>query len=49
MRRGNSRNENVLPVMLVLYQRHAAPNMATRLARQALLASAGVVLDLNHF
>lgn len=49
MRRGNSRNENVLPVMLVLYQRHPAPNMATRLARQALLASAGVVLDLNHF
>ncbi|MYN46061.1 glycosyltransferase [Pseudoduganella sp. FT93W] len=49
MRRGNSRNENVLPVMLLLYRRHAAPNMQTRLARQALLASAGVVLDLSHF
>lgn len=49
MRRGNSRNENVVPVMLLLYRRHAAPNMQTRLARQALLASAGVVLDLSHF
>lgn len=49
MRRGNSRNENVVPVMLQLYRRHPAPNMPTRLARQALLASAGVVLDLSHF
>ena len=48
MRRGNSRDDKIAEVMLHLYRKHAAPNMATRLARQALMASAGVALDLAH-
>ncbi|MBV7539224.1 glycosyltransferase [Duganella sp. sic0402] len=49
MRRGNTREDLTLPVMLELYRRHAAPNMETRLARQALLASADIHFDLSHF
>ncbi|MQA42321.1 glycosyltransferase family 2 protein [Rugamonas aquatica] len=49
MRRGNSQDDKIVEVMLQLYRKHAAPNMQTRLARQALLSSAGVVLDLAYF
>jgi glycosyltransferase involved in cell wall biosynthesis len=49
MRRGNSRNDKIVEVMLLLYRKHAAPNLETRLARQSLMASAGVALDLAHF
>jgi glycosyltransferase involved in cell wall biosynthesis len=49
MRRGNSNEELVVKVMLQLYQRHPARNMETRLARQALLASADLHFDLSHF
>lgn len=49
MRRGNSRDDKIVDVMLELYRRHPAPNMETRLARQQLLASAGLELDLSHY
>lgn len=49
MRRGNTRDDKIVEVMLELYRRHPAPNMQTRLERQALLAGAGVALDLAHF
>jgi glycosyltransferase involved in cell wall biosynthesis len=49
MRRGNSRDEKIVEVMLQLYQKHPAPDMETRLTRQALLAGAGVKLGLEHF
>lgn len=49
MRRGNSRDDKIVEVMLQLYRKHPAPNMETRLARQALMAGAGVVLDLGNF
>ena len=49
MRRGNSRDDKIVEVMLQLYRKHPAPNMETRLTRQSLLAGAGVVMDLAHF
>ncbi|MRW90444.1 glycosyltransferase [Duganella sp. FT80W] len=49
MRRGNSRDDKIVEVMLQLYRKHPGPNMETRLTRQALMASAGVALDLSHF
>jgi len=49
MRRGNSRNDLIVSTMLSLYKRHPAPSMEIRLARQSLLASAGVSLGLEHF
>jgi glycosyltransferase involved in cell wall biosynthesis len=49
MRRGNSRDDKIVEVMLELYRKHPAPNMQTRLARQGLLAGAGVVMDLAYF
>jgi len=49
MRRGNTRDDKIVEVMLQLYRKHAAPNMETRLARQALMAGAGVVMDLANF
>ena len=49
MRRGNSRDDKIVEVMLQLYRKHPAPNMQTRLARQSLMAGAGVVLDLANF
>jgi glycosyltransferase involved in cell wall biosynthesis len=49
MRRGNSREDRILEIMLQLYRKHPAPNMALRLARQGLMASAGVALDLGYF
>ena len=49
MRRGNSQDEKIGEVMLELYRKHPAPNMETRKARQELMASVGIVLDLSHF
>jgi len=49
MRRGNTRDDLVVSTMLELYKRHPAPDMATRLARQALLASGGIVLGMENF
>lgn len=49
MRRGNSRDDKIVEVMLQLYRKHPAPNMETRKMRQALMASAGVVLDIANF
>jgi len=49
MRRGNSRDDKIVEVMLQLYRKHPAPNMETRKTRQALMASAGVVLDIANF
>jgi glycosyltransferase involved in cell wall biosynthesis len=47
MRRGNTRDDKLVEVMLYLYKKHPAPNMETRLARQALMSSAGVPLALE--
>ena len=49
MRRGNSRDDLVISTMLALYQKHPTPNPQTRLARQTLMASAGVQLALDNF
>ena len=49
MRRGNTNDEKIVEVMLQLYKKHPAPDMQTRLGRQALLASAKVYLGLEHF
>jgi glycosyltransferase involved in cell wall biosynthesis len=49
MRRGNTRDDKIVEVMLELYRKHPAPNQETRLARQGLMAGAGVVLDIAHF
>lgn len=48
MRRGNSRDDLILPTMLHLYKKFPVA-MPVRLARQALLANAGVQLPLEHF
>lgn len=48
MRRGNSRDDLILPTMLQLYKKFPAP-MPVRLARQSLLAGAGVSLPLENF
>lgn len=48
MRRGNGSDDRILAVMLDLYRRHPAPNPETRLARQTLLASAGVPVALEQ-
>lgn len=48
LRRGNGNDDRILPVMLALYQRHPAPDAATRQARQALLAQAGVAVPLEQ-
>ncbi|SEF10993.1 Glycosyltransferase involved in cell wall bisynthesis [Burkholderia sp. WP9] len=49
MRRGNSRDDLIGATMLELYRRHPAPSMAIRLERLALMASAGLSLDLDSF
>jgi glycosyltransferase involved in cell wall biosynthesis len=49
LRRGNTRDDLIPATMLLLYRKHPAPNMQTRLARQALMASAGVELGLENF
>lgn len=46
-RRGNSQDEKIGEVMLLLYKKYPGPNIETRLARQALMASAGVPLALD--
>ena len=48
MRRGNGSDDKIVGVMLALYQRHPAPNNETRIARQSLLASAGVAVGLGQ-
>jgi hypothetical protein len=48
MRRGNRNDDRIVAVMLDLYRRHPAPNPETRLARQTLLASAGVSVALEQ-
>ena len=48
MRRGNGRDDRIVPVMLDLYRRHPAPDPQTRLARQSLLASAGVPIGMEQ-
>jgi glycosyltransferase involved in cell wall biosynthesis len=48
MRRGNTRDDLIAPTMLALYKKHPAPDLETRRARQELMASAGVRLDLEN-
>jgi glycosyltransferase involved in cell wall biosynthesis len=48
LRRGNCSDDKIVEVMLALYRRHPAPNAATRGARQALLASAGIAVGLEQ-
>jgi glycosyltransferase involved in cell wall biosynthesis len=47
MRRGNTRDDLIAQVMRMLYQRHPARNGETRHARQELMASAGISVDLG--
>lgn len=49
MRRGNTRDDLIAATMLELYKKHPAPDMETRLARQSLMAGAGITLGLEHF
>jgi glycosyltransferase involved in cell wall biosynthesis len=49
LRRGNTRNEELLRTMLQIYKKHPGPSMEIRQARQGLLAQAGVALDIDHF
>ena len=49
LRRGNTRDDLIVEVMLEIYKKFAAPNMATRLGRQALMASAGVEVPIERF
>ena len=49
MRRGNSRDDKIVEVMLELYRKHPGPTPQVRQTRQALLASAGVHLGIEHF
>lgn len=49
MRRGNhSATDEIVDVMLDLYQRHPAPNAHTRTARHDLLAGAGIVVPMER-
>jgi glycosyltransferase involved in cell wall biosynthesis len=48
-RRGNTRDEALLQTMLQIYKKHPGPTMEIKLARQALLASAGTQLDIAYF
>lgn len=47
MRRGNTRDDLIVQVMLNLYKKHPAQNAEIRQARQELMASAGVTLGAN--
>jgi glycosyltransferase involved in cell wall biosynthesis len=47
-RRGNTRDDLLVPTMLYLYKKHPAPNMATRLGRQELMAHAGHPVTLEQ-
>jgi len=48
MRRGNTRDDKIGEVMLLLYKRHPAPDAQTRQARQDLMASAGIAVPLEN-
>jgi hypothetical protein len=45
MRRGNTRDDLIVEAMLYLYKKYPAPNAATRLERQSLMASAGITIN----
>lgn len=47
MRRGNTRDDLIGPVMLALYKTRPALNLQTREARQKLMASAGISVALE--
>jgi hypothetical protein len=47
MRRGNTRDDLLVQAMLTMYQRHPAPSSDIRNARQALMASAGVSVQIE--
>ncbi len=49
LRRGNTRDDLIVETMLQLYRKHAAPDLATRQARQALMEAAGIRLPLDQF
>ena len=49
MRRGNSRDDKIVEVMLELYRKHPGPTLQVRQTRQALLASAGIQLGIENF
>lgn len=49
MRRGNSRDDKIVEVMLELYRKHPAPSLQVRQARQALMAGAGVQRGIEDF
>lgn len=49
MRRGNSRDDKIVEVMLELYRKYPGPTLQVRQTRQALLASAGIELGIEHF
>lgn len=46
-RRGNSSDEQIIPVMLDLYKRHPAKNIATKIARQNLFSGIGITLRIE--
>lgn len=48
MRRGNTRDDLIGPVMLSLYKTRPALNPQTRVARQTLMASAGIPVALEN-
>jgi glycosyltransferase involved in cell wall biosynthesis len=47
LRRGNTRDDLIVQVMLDLYKKYPAPDTATRQARHALMTKAGVQLALD--
>jgi len=49
LRRGNTRDEELLRTMLQIYKKHPGPSSDIKLARQALLATASVQLGIEHF
>jgi glycosyltransferase involved in cell wall biosynthesis len=46
LRRGNTRDDLIVEVMLQMYEKHLAPDDTTRIGRQALMASAGISVQL---
>ncbi|XLZ69010.1 glycosyltransferase [Massilia sp. SR12] len=48
MRRGNSRDDLIVPTMLQLYRSHPAPSPAVRQARFTLLSNAGIPVTLEQ-
>ena len=47
LRRGNSRDDLIVETMLHLYKKYPGPDKKTRLARQSLMASAGVSVGIE--